>query len=242
MVNSTIRDSSRAGAMELLVEVTRVSPFWAVLHDTLGNASFAIYGALLAYTSTKSFRNGFPKRGPLKLSITYLTASLALSFTSTIQGLWWTHTIWRILRIPWVVFVLIYYLCGLSLPLFYASVLEALSHIERDGQARKVGWKKFVAMTLVHVQAAVSLLTVAIECYMHVLITCMSTPECAPARLGMVAGLSDAKEVVTRLLCGVTPFTTISIFYYAATLRNPNAPSSTEGANVSTTSPTPTRG
>lgn len=209
----------------------RAMQFWAVPREILHNISFVIYGTLVAYTSAKSFRSRFPQKGPLKLSITYLVASLALVFTAlTSQGLRWLPSIWEIIRVPLVVQDSISHLGLLSLPLFRASILEALSHIE--GQGRNAGRKKFFAMTFVCVQAAMLLPTLVIDTYIRYHLRTIDSIE--PGRTDTINRLFDACEVSMRLQSGVSIFATVFTLVYASSLLESDAPSPTKGTNVST--------
>ena len=197
--------------------------FWTVPYNILEYTSFVTYGTLLAYTCTKCFRNGFPQGGPLKRSIIYLIASLTLSFTP--WAIWWRPSIWT--RLPSYLQDTVHYLCRLSLPLFHISILEALSHVEMDGQARNVRWKNPLAITLVHVQAAASLSILAIDnsSQIHLRTIDWMGGGCYP-------GMSlNAQEIGMLLLSAVTLFTTI---FTLVCLVVPVVPSSVEGANVST--------
>ena len=216
--------------------------FSAVPFGILGEISFVTYetfGMLFPYTSTKSFRNLFFQRDPLKLSITYRTPSLALSFTSqTTHDPWWPRTIWGILRVQWLVQGIINCLCELNLPLLLASISGALSYLENNGQERKAGSKKCFATALVHVQAAMSLPIFAINNYTHVHLS-NNAFGCAPGRLNIFTWLCKAGYYGATLHCGVRLFATVSILASAIRTRKRNTSSSTESTIVSTNSPNP---
>jgi len=203
----------------------RTVRFWAVPHNILDYISFVTYGTLLAYTWTKCFRNGFPRGGPLKRSIIYLITSLTLSFTSSV--IWLRPFIWT--RVPWNLQDTVHQLCRLSLPLFHTSILEALSHVEMDGQARNVRWKNPLAITLVHLQAATSLLILAIDTSLQ---THLRTIDWAGEGCSeMSYRLFHAQQIGTPLYAAVILFTGI---FTLVCLVVPVVPSSAEGANVST--------
>jgi hypothetical protein len=207
----------------------RASQFWSAPLDILDKITFFTYGILLAYTSTKSFRNLLPQT--LKLSITCLIASLALSFAE------WAPN--RFLGLPsiWAQFPsnaareVIYHLWELSPPLFHASILKALSHIRQDGQAMNVGWTFYLAMILIHLQAAMCLPIFVIRNYTDNYMLAFGFP-CDST--DMIYRIFDAKRVIMELYDGVRNFTTIFTLTCAISLLGPGALSSTEGVNVST--------
>jgi hypothetical protein len=102
MIMDTVNTTTGGGSQEAVTEIfIRVVQPWAVPQEILDHTSFVAYGALVAYTSTKSFRNGFPQERRLKFSMAYLTAFLALSFASeVIHAPLWLPPIWKIIRIP----------------------------------------------------------------------------------------------------------------------------------------------
>ena len=126
--------------------------------------------------------------------------------------------------------------CELNLPpaLLFAPILEALSYVEKDGQVRKLGWKKMLEDDLIHVQGghvSTHFRDLILTCA-FILVTI--APSGAHLTKRIYLRVLSVQDRLLRCYIAESGSPPLSSFLPVATsLHKPNVPSSTEGTIMS---------